>query len=66
MPAGTKVAKAEKELKASAEKKGYKGRRADRYVYGALNNMGMKRGNKSTRTGLAKAGKHQPVKHIVS
>lgn len=55
MPAGTKVAKAEKALAESAASKGYKGRRADAYVYGTLNNMGFKQGNKSTKKGLAKA-----------
>lgn len=51
MPAGTKVAKAESALKAGARKKGYRGRRADAYVYGALNNMGLMHGNKATRRG---------------
>ena len=55
MPAGSKVAKAEEALKASAKKKGYKGRRAAGYVYGALNNMGMMHGNQPTKKGLAKA-----------
>jgi len=55
VPAGTKVAKAEKSLKASARKKGYSGRRADAYVYGALNNMGLMHGSKATHKGLAKA-----------
>ena len=53
MPAGTKVAKAESALKKEAAKKGMKGKRAAHYIYGALNNMGMKRGNKSTAAGLA-------------
>jgi hypothetical protein len=57
MPAGTKVAKAEKALKASAAKAGMKGERADRYVFGALNNLGLKSGSKSTKKGLAKASK---------
>lgn len=61
MPAGTKVAKAEAELKASAEKKGLKGRHAARYIYGALNNLGLKHGSKSTRKGLAKLASHPPV-----
>jgi hypothetical protein len=52
---------AESALRAGARKRGFKGRRADRYVYGALNNMGFKRGNKSTRRGLAKAGSHPAV-----
>ena len=57
MPAGTKVAKAEKALKAEAKKKGMKGDRADRYVYGTLNKIGLKRGNKTTRRGAARAKK---------
>jgi hypothetical protein len=55
MPAGTKVAKAEAALKAGAKKKGFTGKRADKYVFGALNNMGMMRGNKMTKKGMAKA-----------
>lgn len=61
MPAGTKVAKAEAALRAETKKKGFKGRRADQYVYGALNNMGLKHGSKSTRKGLAKMASHPPV-----
>ena len=57
MPTGTKVAKAERALKASAKKKGMTGDDADRYVYGALNNAGLKRGNKTTRRGAAPAKK---------
>ena len=55
MPAGTKVAKAEKALKSGARKKGLHGKKADAYVYGTLNNMGMMHGNKATAKGLAKA-----------
>ena len=55
MPAGTKVAKAEAALRAEARKKGLTGDRADQYVYGALNNDGLKRGNKTTSRGAAKA-----------
>lgn len=55
MPKGTKVAVAESALKASARKKGLTGDRAGAYVYGTLNNIGLKRGNKTTRRGAAKA-----------
>jgi hypothetical protein len=55
MPKGTKVAKAERALKASARRKGFTGKRAARYVYGALNNIGLKRGSKTTKRGRAKA-----------
>lgn len=54
MPQGTAVAKAETALKKEASKKGMKGRRADHYIYGALNNSGMKRGNKTTKKGARK------------
>lgn len=57
MPAGTKVDKAERALEKSARKKGLTGRRADAYVYGTLNNVGLKRGNKTTRRGAQKARK---------
>ena len=41
----------EAKLKRSAKKKGFKGKRADRYVYGALNNMGHMRGSEMTDRG---------------
>lgn len=56
MPAGTKVASAEAAIRKSAEsRKGVKDK--DAYVYGTLNKMGLMRGNKPTRRGLAKARK---------
>jgi hypothetical protein len=55
MPAGTKVAKAEQALSKSAVAKGFSGRRKDAYVYGTLNKIGLKQGNKSTKRGLQKA-----------
>ncbi len=67
MPAGTKVAKAEQALKASAHKRGLKGRRADEgklkreygdnkgAIYGTLNKIGLMRGNKPTKRGLKTA-----------
>lgn len=33
--------KLEKKLKAQAKKKGFKGKRADKYVYGTMNKMDM-------------------------
>ena len=51
MPRGTKVDTAEKALKASAKRKGLTGRRADAYTFGTLNNIGLKRGNKTTARG---------------
>ena len=55
MPAGSKVAKAEEGLKASARKKGLSGKRADAYTYGTLNKIGLMHGNKTTARGRAKA-----------
>lgn len=55
MPKGTKVAKAERALRASARKKGLTGERLGRYVFGALNNRGLKKGSKTTAKGRAKA-----------
>ena len=57
MPAGSKVAKAERALKSAARKKGLTGERADAFVYGTLNNIGLKRGNKTTRRGAGPAKK---------
>lgn len=38
----------EEKLRKMAHKKGYKGDRADKYVYGSLNEMGYMHGNKRT------------------
>lgn len=57
MPRGTKVAKAERALRASARKKGLTGARAGRYVFGTLNKIGLKRGSKTTRRGASRAKK---------
>ena len=51
----------EDKLKAEAAKKGFSGERADRYTYGALNNMGAMRGNKETAKGAAMDEKHQAM-----
>lgn len=63
-------AKLEAKLKAEARKKGFKGRRAARYVYGALNNKGYMHGNKETAAGRAvekkMAKKHRPVYSAMS
>jgi hypothetical protein len=37
----------EKALKARANKMGLKGKRANAYIYGTMNKMGMMRGNKT-------------------
>jgi hypothetical protein len=57
MPKGSKVEKAERAIQSEAKKKGMTGERADRYVYGALNNAGLMKGNKATTKGRAKAKK---------
>jgi len=49
----------EEKLRAGAASKGLKGRRADRYVYGAMNNMGAMRGNKETAKGAEMEAKHR-------
>ena len=46
-------------LKRAAAKKGFSGDRADRYVFGALNNMGAMRGSKETDKGAAMEAKHE-------
>jgi hypothetical protein len=54
----------EKELRSEAAKKGFSGKRADRYVYGAMNNMGAMRGSKETAKGVRMEQKHkQDMRH---
>jgi len=48
----------EKALSKEASKKGFTGKRADRYVYGAMNNQGVMHGNKITSKGRAMERKH--------
>lgn len=48
----------ETKLKTEARKKGFTGRKAARYVYGAMNNMGAMRGNQETAHGRAMQKKH--------
>ncbi len=48
----------EERLRAEAAAKGFSGRRADRYTFGALNNMGAMRGNKVTAKGRRMERKH--------
>lgn len=55
MPAGTAVAKVEKNLARGARKRGFTGRRKARYIYGALNNAGLMHGNKATAKGLQRS-----------
>ena len=49
----------EAKLKKEAASKGFSGKRADRYVYGAMNNMGVMRGNKETAKGERMQKKHE-------
>lgn len=57
MPRGSKVAKAERALKAGARAKGLTGDRAGAYVYGTLNKIGLKKGSKTTARGRSRAHK---------
>ncbi len=52
----------ESKLKAEARKKGKTGIAADRYVFGAMNNMGAMRGSKETAKGAAMQAKHNAAK----
>lgn len=45
-------------LKKAAAAKGFQGKKADRYVYGAMNNMGAMRGSKETAKGKRMQRKH--------
>ena len=49
----------EARLRAEAAKKGLKGRHADAYVYGAMNNSGAMHGSKETAKGKAMEKKHE-------
>ena len=48
----------EKRLESEASKKGFTGRRADHYIYGAMNNLGAMHGNKITAKGKRMERKH--------
>jgi len=48
----------EARLKSAAADKGLKGEARDRYVYGAMNNMGAMKGNKITAKGRRMERKH--------
>ena len=54
----------ENKLKAEAAAKGFKGKRADRYVYGAMNNMGAMRGSQETQKGREMEMKHRRDEEI--
>ena len=52
----------EERLESEAAKKGFTGKRAARYVYGAMNNMGAMHGSRETAKGRAMQKKHN--KHM--
>lgn len=52
----------EDQLKRAAAAKGMKGAKADRYVYGAMNNMGAMKGNQETAKGARMQAKHDADK----
>ena len=49
----------ENRLKREASRKGLRGKRAARYVYGTMNNIGAMQGNRETRKGARMAVKHR-------
>lgn len=48
-------------LKHAAAKKGFKGKRAAKYVFGAMNNMGAMHGSKITPKGERMQAKHDKL-----
>lgn len=48
----------ENDLAAEAQKKGFTGRRAAKYIYGAMNNLGAMHGNQPTAKGARMQAKH--------
>lgn len=53
----------ERKLASEAAAKGKTGRAADRYIYGAMNNMGAMHGNKETAKGKRMSAKHEKKEH---
>lgn len=49
----------EDKLKAEAAAKGFSGKKAQRYVFGAMNNLGAMRGSKETAKGKRMDAKHK-------
>jgi hypothetical protein len=49
----------ENKLRAQALSKGLSSKRTDRYVFGALNNMGAMQGSKETAKGKSMQAKHE-------
>lgn len=54
----------EAKLRKSAEAAGKSGKAADRYVYGAMNNLGAMRGNKETAKGKRMQKKHDEKSNV--
>ncbi len=54
----------EDDLRRQAAKKGLTGKRADHYVFGAMNNIGAMRGSKETAKGRAMEEKHDEDTHM--
>lgn len=54
----------EDKLARQAKKKGFTGRRADRYVYGTMNVIGAMRGSEETEKGREMERKHQRDKGL--
>jgi hypothetical protein len=54
----------EAKLRTAAADKGKTGKAADRYVYGAMNNMGAMRGNKETAKGKRMQAKHDKMRKL--
>ena len=51
----------EAKLKQKAAEKGLKGKKADHYVFGAMNNMGAMKGSKETAKGKRMQKKHDAL-----
>jgi hypothetical protein len=49
----------ESALRTSASRRGFTGKRADRYVYGAMNDLGAMHGSKETSKGKRMEKKHE-------
>lgn len=49
----------EQKLRASSRRRGLTGKAAERYVYGAMNNMGAMRGSRETAKGRSMEAKHE-------
>lgn len=48
----------EQALEKEATRKGFKGKRAKKYIFGAMNNIGAMKGNQETAKGAAMQRKH--------